>query len=102
LYPKKEDKKKLYLPDSHYAQSKNIMISSQGEVSTRAGLEIYKQGGNIIDAFVATSLAISVERPQSTGLGGGGFLLFKKNTNVYVYDFREVAPSAFHFSYLLR
>src|SRR5207253_162402 len=46
------------------------------------------------DAFVAASFAISVERPQSTGIGGGGFLLYfsKKENRVWALDFREVAP----------
>ena len=49
-------------------------------------------GGNIIDVFTAVSFAISVERPQSTGLGGGGFLLYfdpKTMTEPISMDFRE-------------
>ncbi len=51
-------------------------------------------GGNAIDAFAAMSFAISVERPHSTGLGGGGFLLYLpagKKTPL-AFDFREEAP----------
>ncbi len=81
----------------HVASSKKIMISSQGKESSLAGLKIYQQGGNITDVFVAVSFAISVERPQSTGLGGGGFALLKlKNQKTLAYDFRESAPSKFH------
>src|SRR5690606_12395125 len=70
------------------------MVTTQGEASTQAALEIFVRGGNIIDAFVATSFTISVERPQSTGIGGGGFLIYfsKKDKKVYAFDFREVAP----------
>ncbi|MGE3611682.1 MAG: gamma-glutamyltransferase [Bacteriovoracaceae bacterium] len=79
---------------AHESSAKDVMVTSQGEATTRGALQIFKQGGNIIDAFVAASFAISVERPQSTGIGGGGFLLFYSNEDkkVYAFDFREVAP----------
>jgi gamma-glutamyltranspeptidase/glutathione hydrolase len=72
------------------------MVASQGQATTRAALSTLNKGGNIIDAFVAASFAISVERPHSTGLGGGGFLLYfnKSENRVYAFDFREVAPLA--------
>jgi gamma-glutamyltranspeptidase / glutathione hydrolase len=58
------------------AKASHHMIATQGEASSKAALSMLEKGGNIIDAFVAASFAISVERPQSTGIGGGGFLLF--------------------------
>ena len=75
------------------------MISSQGNHSTQAGIQIAKMGGNIIDVFTAVSFAISVERPQSTGLGGGGFLLYfdpKTMSEPVSLDFREMAPLKAH------
>ena len=51
------------------------MAVSQGPASTKAAQEILLAGGNAFDAFTAASFAISVERPQSTGIGGGGFLV---------------------------
>lgn len=82
----------------HEATSNGFMITSQGTVSSSAGFEMFRQGGNIIDAAVAVSFAISVERPQSTGIGGGGFLIFyeKKTGKTHVFDFREVAPLRGH------
>jgi gamma-glutamyltranspeptidase / glutathione hydrolase len=82
----------------HEAFSSGAMITSQGTVSSLAGLEMFKRGGNIIDAAVAVSFAISVERPQSTGIGGGGFLIYydKKDQKAYVFDFRETAPLKGH------
>ncbi len=78
----------------HESVSKGNMVTTQGVATTKATLEIFEKGGNIIDAFVAASFAISVERPQSTGIGGGGFLLYysKSDEKVYAFDFREVAP----------
>jgi gamma-glutamyltranspeptidase/glutathione hydrolase len=84
--------------NQHEATSQGFMITSQGTVSSSAGFEMFRQGGNIIDAAVAISFAISVERPQSTGIGGGGFLIFyeKKVGKAHVFDFREVAPLRGH------
>lgn len=81
---------------AHEAKSSRQMVTTQGQASTRAALQMFERGGNIIDAFVAASFAISVERPQSTGIGGGGFMLYfnKKESKVYAFDFREMAPLA--------
>ena len=76
----------------HYARGKKIMITTQGPASTMAGKKIYELGGNIYDVAVAISFALSVERPQSTGLGGGGFLLHKRGKILEAVDFRERAP----------
>lgn len=79
---------------AHENIAEKNMVTSQGQGTTRAALSMFRKGGNIIDAFVAASFAISVERPHSTGIGGGGFLLYysKKENKVYAFDFREVAP----------
>ena len=50
------------------------MISTQGYHTTRIAAQIMKEGGNLIDAAIAASLAIGVEHPHSSGIGGGGFL----------------------------
>ncbi len=77
---------------------KNYMVSSQGIHSTDAAVKILNQGGNLFDAFTALSFTISVERPHSTGLGGGGFVLFyhAKDKKVYSLDFREMASHKAH------
>lgn len=69
-------------------------ISTQGKASTKAAELMYQKGGNMIDAAVAASFAIGVERPHSTGIAGGGFLIFReaKTKNIYAVDFRERAP----------
>ena len=76
------------------AFGKNAMVTTQGAATSRASLATLASGGNIIDAFVTASFMISVERPQSTGIGGGGFLLLylQKENKVYAFDFRETAP----------
>lgn len=71
-----------------------FVISTQGRYATKAAEEMFTLGGNIIDAAVAASFVVSVERPQSTGLGGGGFMLYHeaKSGKTYTIDFRERAP----------
>jgi gamma-glutamyltranspeptidase/glutathione hydrolase len=85
---------KLEPRSKHEAKAPHVMVATQGQATTQATLQIFEKGGNIIDAFVAASFAISVEKPQSTGIGGGGFLLYysKAENKVYAFDFREVAP----------
>lgn len=82
----------------HEAKSKNFMIATQGKQTTQIAADIIRDGGNIIDAAIAASFAIGVERPQSTGIGGGGFLIYyqAKQDKIHVYDFRERAPSKAH------
>lgn len=81
-------------PKSYFASGNRIAVSTHGVAATQAARRILKEGGNIIDAAVAASFIISVERPQSTGVGGGGFMLYReaKTGNVYAIDFRERAP----------
>jgi gamma-glutamyltranspeptidase/glutathione hydrolase len=76
------------------AFGKKYMISSQGQGTTKAAKFVFEKGGNIYDAAVAASFAISVERPHSTGLGGGGFMVMHHadSKNTEALDFREMAP----------
>ena len=76
--------------------AQNGMVVTAGEQASEAGLAMLRQGGTAVDAAVASSFAISVIRPQSTGIGGGGFFLLylaKKKETVAI-DFRERAPFA--------
>lgn len=72
------------------------MVSSQGDNASRAGAKMFELNGNFIDAAVATSFVISVERPQSTGIGGGGFMLIHlaREKRTLAVDFREQAPAS--------
>lgn len=70
------------------------MVAAANEQASEAGAEMLRRGGNAVDAAVAASFAISVIRPQSTGIGGGGFLLLylAKDKKTRAIDFRERAP----------
>lgn len=78
-------------------------ISTHGKFASLAAQKMFDLGGNIIDASIAASFVISVERPQSTGLGGGGFMVYHdaKTKKSYAIDFRERAPLAAHESMYL-
>jgi gamma-glutamyltranspeptidase/glutathione hydrolase len=75
-------------------QARKIIISSESKEAVWAGTQIYKKGGNIVDAAVATALALAVSHPQSGSLGGGGFAMVKIGNQVEALDFREMAPQA--------
>ncbi|MCL1633076.1 gamma-glutamyltransferase [Luteimonas sp. SX5] len=71
-------------------------IASAHALATEAGMQMLREGGNAFDAAVATSAALSVVEPISSGLGGGGFFLLhdaKTGKDVFV-DARETAPAA--------
>ncbi|MBD2593207.1 gamma-glutamyltransferase [Nostoc spongiaeforme FACHB-130] len=75
-------------------RSKKGMVVSAHPLASEAGLLMLRQGGNAIDAAVATTFAISVVEPFSAGIGGGGFLLLhsEKIGEMKALDFRERAP----------
>jgi len=76
------------------ATGRQGMVVTAGEQASEAGLAMLRQGGTAVDAAVAASFAISVLRPQSTGIGGGGFFLLylAKKKETIAIDFRERAP----------
>ncbi len=75
--------------------AKNGMVVSASMVASEVGRDILKQGGNAIDAAVATAFALAVTWPTAGNIGGGGFILYAdKNGKATSIDFREKAPLA--------
>lgn len=71
------------------------VVSAADPRAAAAGAEMLRAGGSATDAAIATMLALSVVEPQSTGLGGGGFMITgSAGGQVETYDGRESAPAA--------
>ena len=71
------------------------MVVTVHHLASDAGVEILRQGGNAVDAAVATGFALAVVHPIAGNLGGGGFLLLRTHDGHATFiDFREKAPLA--------
>lgn len=75
--------------------ARNGMVVSASQLASDVGVEILKDGGNAVDAAVATAFALAVTWPSAGNIGGGGFIVYRKhNGEVTTFDFREKAPGA--------
>jgi gamma-glutamyltranspeptidase/glutathione hydrolase len=68
------------------------MAASANPLASEAGREILRAGGSAIDAAIAIQMVLTLVEPQSSGLGGGAFLLHWDGRAVQTYDGRETAP----------
>ncbi|PSU46464.1 gamma-glutamyltransferase [Photobacterium frigidiphilum] len=75
-------------------QGSDWMIASANPYASEAGAAMLRQGGNAIDAMVATQLVLGLVEPQSSGIGGGAFLMYwdAKKEALTSFDGRETAP----------
>jgi len=76
--------------------AKDYMVAAANPLAVKAGYEVLKNGGNAADALVAVQTVLGLVEPQSSGLGGGGFLVYydAKNKKITTFDARETAPFA--------
>ena len=73
------------------------MVVAQERLAAEAGAQVLRDGGNAVDAAVATAFALAVTHPIAGNLGGGGFLLSRDPGGAAEFlDFRERAPAAAH------
>ena len=72
------------------------MIAAANPHAARAGADILKAGGSAIDAAIAAQMVLGLVEPQSSGIGGGGFLLHYNATSgaIESFDGRETAPAS--------
>lgn len=76
-------------------RARHGMVVSVHHLAADAGLEVLKEGGNAVDAAVATGFALAVVHPAAGNLGGGGFLLLRLHDGRSTFiDYREKAPLA--------
>src|SRR3954447_15773076 len=71
------------------------VVATESPAAAAVGRDVLEHGGNAIDAAVSTVFALGVARPQSCGIGGGGFMVYRDHDgSVATLDFRETAPAA--------
>ena len=76
------------------ARAKLGMVITQSDIASEIGFQVIKNGGNAIDAAVATGFAMAVTHPTAGNIGGGGFIVYRPASGEPVtYDFREVGPA---------
>jgi len=77
------------------ASSKKYMVATADELASKAGQAMIEQGGSAVDAAIAAQLVLNVVEPHSSGIGGGGFLLYynAKTTQTTYFNGRETAPA---------
>jgi gamma-glutamyltranspeptidase / glutathione hydrolase len=92
------------LTDQTGATAKQFMVAAANPYAAGAGYDILKSGGNAIDAAVAVQMVLNLVEPQSSGIGGGAFLVYwdAATGRLTTYDGRETAPAAAGPDYFLK
>jgi len=95
-----QDQRRLYTPPDlstvRAVAAEHGMVVAQEKLAARIGADILRQGGNAVDAAVATGFALAVTYPRAGNIGGGGFMVIhsaERNEDVAI-DYRETAPAA--------
>ncbi|ULE32744.1 gamma-glutamyltransferase family protein [Mycobacterium sp. IDR2000157661] len=91
-----------YRKDMTPVRSATFSVATANPVATQAACEVLRDGGSAADALVTAQAVLGLVEPQSSGVGGGGFLLYydAASGSVQAYDGREVAPAAATENYL--
>lgn len=74
--------------------TKDFAVAAANPLATDAGYQVLRAGGSAVDAAIAVQMVLTLVEPQSSGLGGGAFVLHHDGKRVEAYDGRETAPAA--------
>src|SRR4051794_9072093 len=95
-----QEQRRLYTPPDlstvRAVAAEHGMVVAQEKLAARIGADILRQGGNAVDAAVATGFALAVTYPRAGNIGGGGFMVIhsaERKEDVAI-DYRETAPQA--------
>ncbi|MGO8916000.1 MAG: gamma-glutamyltransferase [Stellaceae bacterium] len=82
--------------EQHASTAGHEMVAAANPLAAAAGLEVLRRGGSAIDAVITTQLVLNLVEPQSSGIGGGAFLVYwsAAQRRVVTIDGRETAPAA--------
>lgn len=73
--------------------AKEWMVAAANPLASDAGYQILKSGGSAVDAAIAVQMVLTLVEPQSSGIGGGAFLMHWDGQLIKAYDGRETAPA---------
>ncbi len=82
--------------DKPVVASRSFMLVAANPLAVDAGYDVLRRGGTAVDAAIAVQLVLNLVEPQSSGVGGGAFMLVydAKRKRLFAYDGRETAPAA--------
>jgi gamma-glutamyltranspeptidase / glutathione hydrolase len=74
--------------------TRQYAVAAANPLATEAGAAVLRQGGSAVDAAIAVQMVLTLVEPQSSGIGGGAFLLHHDGQRLQAFDGRETAPAA--------
>jgi gamma-glutamyltranspeptidase/glutathione hydrolase len=95
-----QEQRSVYTPPAadaiHAVVAEHGMVVAQEKIAARIGADVLRQGGNAVDAAVATGFAMAVTYPRAGNIGGGGFMVIhsRERGEDVAIDYRETAPAA--------
>ena len=80
-------------PAAAATASRHMIVAAEPDAAA-AGLEMLRSGGSAVDAAIAAQMVLTLEEPQSSGIGGGAYLIVSDGPQLRAYDGRETAPAS--------